>query len=404
MSNPILIAGAGISGLSAAIALAGRGFDVKVLERAPAIREVGAGLQVGPNGIRAFEELGVAEEIRRVTFRPEAIVLMDSPSGMEICRQELTQSFLDRFGHPYQVAFRADVQGVLLEAARRYPDRIEILLGNGVRSLEQDRYRVFARLDDGSRVAGASLIGADGLWSQVRSFVVGDGRPRVSGHIAYRAVLGVDRVPADILTDDVQVWIGPRHHLVCYKLRDGELFNIVAIFHSSRYLEGWDKEADVAELRAGFADACDRVRRLLDHVQTWRMWVLCDRDPVRHWTEGRVTLVGDAAHPMLPYLAQGACMAVEDSVCLAARLAETPGDMPSAFLAYQNARYPRTASTQLVAREMGVANHLDGEARERRNAVLAARDPRDHESNAWLFETDGPRPAGSEAGFFGRFR
>lgn len=404
MSNPILIAGAGIGGLSAAIALAKKGFDVKVFERAPEILEVGAGLQVGPNGIRAFEKLGLAEEIRRVAFRPEAIVLMDSPSGREICRQELKQSFLDRFGHPYQVAFRADVQAVLLEAARDYPERIQFHLGNGVRSIEQDPYRVIAQLDDGSQVAGAWLIGADGIWSQVRSFVVGDGRPRVSGHIAYRAVLAADRVPADILTDNVQVWVGPQHHLVCYKLRGGELFNIVAIFHSSRYLEGWDKEADVAELRSGFADACHRVQRLLDHVRTWRMWVLCDRDPVRHWSEGRVTLLGDAAHPMLPYLAQGACMAVEDSVCLAALLAEAPDDAHSAFLAYENARYPRTSSVQLVAREMGVANHLDGEARERRNAALAARDPRDHESNAWLFETEGPRPAGSQQGFFGRVR
>ncbi|MDB5974992.1 MAG: 3-hydroxybenzoate-6-hydroxylase [Nevskia sp.] len=404
MSAPILIAGAGIGGLSAAIALAREGFDVKVFERASEIREVGAGLQVGPNGIRAFEKLGVAQEIREIAFRPEAIVLMDSPSGTEICRQELTQSFLDRFGHPYQVAFRADVQGVLLEAARGYSDRIEFHLGNGVRKLEQDQERVVVQLDDGSSATGASLIGADGLWSEVRSFVVGDGRPRVSGHIAYRAVLAADQVPVDILTDNVQVWVGPRHHLVCYKLRGGELFNIVAIFHSSRYLEGWDKEADLAELRSGFADACDRVQRLLDHVQAWRMWVLCDRDPVQHWTEGRVTLLGDAAHPMLPYLAQGACMAVEDSVCLAALLAETPADIASAFFAYENARFPRTSSVQLAAREMGVANHLDGEARERRNVALAARNPRDHESNAWLFETDGPRPALSGQGFFGRVR
>ncbi len=404
MSAPILIAGAGIGGLSAAIALARQGCEVKVFERTSEIQEVGAGLQVGPNGMRAFEKLGVAQEIRRIAFRPEAIVLMDSPSGTEICRQELTQSFLERFGYPYQVAFRADLQGVLLEAARGYPDRIEFHLGNGVRKFEQNQRRVVVQLDDGVSATGTSLIGADGLWSEVRSLVVGNGRPRVSGHIAYRAVLAVDQVPADILTDNVQVWVGPQHHLVCYKLRGGDLFNIVAIFHSSRYLEGWDKEGDVTELRAGFADACDSVQRLLDHVQTWRMWVLCDRDPVERWTEGRVTLLGDAAHPMLPYLAQGACMAVEDSVSLAEHLAETPNDIPSAFLAYEKARFPRTSSVQLAAREMGIANHLDGEARERRNAALAARDPRDHESNAWLFDTDGPRPALSEQGFFGRVR
>jgi salicylate hydroxylase len=144
------------------------------------------------------------------------------------------------------------------------------------------------------------------------------------------------------------------------------------------------------------------VQRLLDHVQAWRMWVLCDRDPVARWSQGRVALLGDAAHPMLPYLAQGACMAAEDAVCLAQCLARTPDDVPAAFSAYEAARFPRTASVQLVAREMGVANHLDGEARERRNAALAARDPRDHESNAWLFGSDGPRPAHSGHGFFGK--
>jgi salicylate hydroxylase len=404
MPDPILIAGAGIGGLSTALALAQQGFEVKLFERTPEIREVGAGLQVGPNGIRAFHRLGVADQIKLITFKPDAIVLLDSPSGSEICRQELTQSFLDRFGHPYQVAFRADVHGVLLHAARGYPDRIEFHLGNGVRGVEQNQDSVIVKLDDGSSAAGAALIGADGLWSQVRDYVVADGRPRVSGHIAYRAVLPVAEVPADILTDNVQIWVGPGHHLVCYKIRGGSLFNIVAIFHSSRYLEGWDQEADGAELRAGFAGACEQVQRLLDHVQTWRMWVLCDRDPVQQWSSGRVTLLGDAAHPMLPYLAQGACMAVEDAVCLANCIADASNDIPSALRAYEHARSPRTSSVQLAAREMGEANHLDGEARERRNAALAARDPRDHESNAWLFETDGPRPTRPGVGFFGRVR
>jgi 2-polyprenyl-6-methoxyphenol hydroxylase-like FAD-dependent oxidoreductase len=402
--EPILVAGAGIGGLSTAVALALKGFKVCIYERAPEIREVGAGLQMGPNGFRAFEQLHVAEAMRRITFKPDAIVLMDSPSGTEICRQELGDSFLQRFGYPYQVGFRADVQSVLLQAARTYPDLIEIHLGDGVGSFVQDDDGVLVELDSGKRAPGFALIGADGLWSQTRTAIVGDAQPRVSGHIAYRAVLPVSEVPSDILTDDVQVWVGPKHHLVCYKLRGGTLFNIVAIFHSARYLEGWDSEADISELRIGFADACQRVQKLLDHVQTWRMWVLCDRDPVQGWSSGRVTLVGDAAHPMLPYLAQGACMAIEDAVCLADKLSNCHGNVAAAFNAYENARFARTASVQRAAREMGELNHADGIAREMRNKALAARDPRDHEPNAWLFETDGPRDKDASLSFFGPLR
>jgi salicylate hydroxylase len=214
----------------------------------------------------------------------------------------------------------------------------------------------------------------------VRQAILGDGPPRVSGHIAYRAVLSAPDISPDLLSDNVEVWVGPGHHLVCYKVSGGKSLNIVAIFHSSRYLKGWDTSGDAAELNAGFADACPRVRRLLGLVQTWRMWVLCDRDPMPGWSRGRVTLLGDAAHPTLPYLAQGACMALEDAVSLADQVA------------------------QQTAREMGEIYHADGPAREARNQALAARDPDDHEPNAWLFGTDGPRDMISMTSFFGQVR
>jgi len=402
--GPLLIAGAGIGGLSAAVALAQRGFRVHIHERAPQIREVGAGLQLGPNGFRAFERLGIAQAMQQIAFQPGAVVLLDSLSGTEICHQELGESFLKRFGHPYQVGFRADVQRVLLEAARMYPDLIEIHLSDGICSFVESAESIVATLDSGACVSGSALIGADGLWSQTRQSIIGDGRPRVSGHIAYRAVLPVPDVPTDILTDDVQVWVGPKHHLVCYKVRGGSLFNIVAIFQSARYLEGWDSEADGAELRIGFADACPRVQRLLGHIQTWRMWVLCDRDPAHGWSVGRATLLGDAAHPMLPYLAQGACMAIEDAVCVANKLAGCHWDVATALRAYEDARFERTASVQTVAREMGELNHATGAVRETRNRALAARDPKNHDANAWLFETDGPRAPDRALSFFGTVR
>jgi 2-polyprenyl-6-methoxyphenol hydroxylase-like FAD-dependent oxidoreductase len=402
--EPVVIAGAGIGGLSAAISLARHGFAVTVYERVAQLREVGAGIQLGPNAFRMFERLGVQHAMQEIAFEPRAIVLMDSLSGSEICRQRLTGSFQSRFGYPYRVGHRTDVQKVLLQAARSYPDRVELRLGEGVRSFVQTERNVTVTLEGGATAVASALIGADGLWSVVRQAILGDGPPRVSGHIAYRAVLSAPDISPDLLSDNVEVWVGPRHHLVCYKVSGGNSLNIVAIFHSSRYLEGWDTSGDAAELNAGFADACSRVRRLLSFVQTWRMWVLCDRDPMRGWSRGRVTLLGDAAHPTLPYLAQGACMALEDAVSLADRIARQSDNVPAALSEYERVRLERTASVQQTAREMGEIYHADGQAREARNKALAARDPDDHEPNAWLFGTDGPRDVTSTTSFFGRVR
>jgi len=402
--EPIVIAGAGIGGLSAAIALARHGFAVRVYERVAQLREFGAGIQLGPNAFRMFERLGVQHAMQEIAFEPRAIVLMDSVSGSEICRQRVTESFRRQFGYPYRVGHRADVQKVLLEAARSYPDRLELRLGESVRSFVQTDSDVTVTLESGATSVASALIGADGLWSVVRQAILGDGPPRVSGHIAYRAVLSATEIPGDLLSDNVEVWVGPRHHLVCYKVSGGKSLNIVAIFHSSRYLEGWDTSGDAAELNASFADACPRVRRLLGFVQTWRMWVLCDRDPMRGWSRGRVTLLGDAAHPTLPYLAQGACMALEDAVSLADRIARQSDNVPAALSEYERVRLERTASVQQTAREMGEIYHADRQAREARNKALAARDPDDHEPNAWLFGTDGPRDMTSTTSFFGRVR
>jgi len=396
---PVQIVGAGLGGLSAAIALARKGFSVEIHERTKEMREVGAGIQLGPNALRAFEQLGLRREIEAIAFAPNAIVLLDSPSGSEICRQELGGPFLDRFGYSYTVGYRADVQGVLLEALHKYGDRIVLHLDRTIQTFSQDDRGVTLYAENLS-IGGSALIGADGLWSAIRDSIIGDGRPRAPGHVAYRAVLPVSAAPPDLLTDDVQVWVGPRHHLVCYKLRGGTLFNIVAIFQSARYAEGWDGAADVLDLENGFEDACPKVKRLLSHVQTWRMWTLCDRDPRSGWSLGRVTLLGDAAHPTLPYLAQGACMAIEDAVCLASHLGAGRENIPDALRAYESTRFARTASVQMTSREMGEINHATGPRREARNRALAARDPRDYEANAWLFASDGPREAGASAASF----
>ena len=405
MTKPILIAGAGIGGLSAALALARRGIASHIVERAPEILEIGAGLQLGPNGFRAFERLGIAEAMDDISFRPSAICLLDSIDGRELSRQTLGPLFQARFHHPYRVGFRADVQAVLLKAVQACGKIVTISLGDGVRGFAQNGDRVGLTLDSGRSLEGPILVGADGIWSQVRGGLLGSAPPRASGHIAYRAVLPVENVPFELATDDVQVWVGPGHHLVCYKLRGGKLFNIIAVIHANREVLGWDTVGDKNELRSGFANAFPAVRALVDLIDHGRMWALCDRDPAPGWSVGRITLLGDAAHPMLPYLAQGACMAVEDGVALADAIAEMPDDPEAALRRYEEMRFARTASVQTAARETGEVNHASGEARERRNAVLATRRPDNYEAVAWLFGGEGVRAdaaAGTEIGIFGR--
>ncbi len=405
MTEPVLIVGGGIGGLSAALALARLGLASRIIERAPEIREIGAGLQLGPNGFRAFEQLGIAGRMDAISFEPQAVRLIDSVDAMELSHQTLGSKFEERFGHPYRVAYRADVQAVLLDAVRGWPEMVQIDLGDGVSDVAQHDTHVTATLDSGRTLEGGALIGADGIWSTVRDRLLGAEPPRASGHIAYRAVLPVDAVPSSLLTDDVQVWVGPGHHLVCYKLRGGKLFNIIAIVHGDRVINGWDTLGDKEELERGFADACPAVRALVAQIDHGRMWALCDREPKAGWSQGRITLLGDAAHPMLPYLAQGACMAIEDGVYVADQLAVSPDDPARAFQAYEKARFARTASVQRAARETGAINHARGVEREKRNAFLARRRPDDYESVAWLFGGDGPRAdtaTGAEIGIFGR--
>ena len=224
------------------------------------------------------------------------------------------------------------------------------------------------------------------MWSNIRERVVGDGKPRVSGHIAYRAVLKRDEVPKDLWRPDVVLWAGPRTHFVHYPLRRGELYNLVAVFHSDRYEEGWNEIGSADLLWEHFKGQVPEVLRMLERIETWRMWVLCDREPVKNWTQGRVTLLGDAAHPMLQYLAQGACMATEDAVVLAEKVAATPDDLPAAFHAYSQARYLRTARTQIMARVYGEFYHARGVTAELRDLAVGGRTTQQsYDGIAWLY-------------------
>jgi salicylate hydroxylase len=382
---PILVVGGGIGGLATAYAFAHKGIPVRVLEQAPEFREVGAGIQLGPNIFRALDRIGLKDAVLADAWQPGGLEMRDAVTGEVITRMPLGERALKRFEHPYAVTHRADIHGTFLKGCQN----------SNLITLENDQHvddfadhgdKVSVTLQSGERAEGRALIGCDGMWSRVREKIVGDGPPRISGHIAYRGVLTREQVPEDLWRPDMTIWAGPRTHFVHYPLRRGELYNLVAVFHSDKYVEGWNAEADPEELFTRFKGQRPEVLRMLERIETWRMWVLCDREPVKEWSQGRVTLLGDAAHPMLQYLAQGACMATEDAVALSERVAERPDDLPAAFQAYQQQRYLRTGRVQLMARVYGEFYHARGVAAELRNQFLQARSVDDaYDGIAWLY-------------------
>ena len=382
---PILISGGGIGGLVTAYALARQGMPVRVFEQSPEFREVGAGIQLGPNIFRVLEKIGLKDAVLADAHRPPAQEMRDAVTGKLITEMPLGPAFFERFGQPYAVTHRADIHGTFLKACQS-SNRITLETSRRVDGYEEHADGVAVTLENGERVEGRALIGCDGMWSGIRERIVGDGKPRVSGHIAYRAVLKREQVPKDLWRPDVVLWAGPRCHFVHYPLRRGELYNLVAVFHSDQYHEGWNAEGSKELLWKHFQGLRPEVLRLLDLIDTWRMWVLCDREPVKDWSKGRVTLLGDAAHPMLQYLAQGACMATEDAVTLAEKVAASPDDLPAAFKAYEQERYLRTARVQIMARVYGDFYHARGVTAELRDLALAGRTPQQsYDGIAWLY-------------------
>ena len=395
--DPILIAGGGIGGLASARALALKGYRSIVLEQAAEFGEIGAGIQLGPNVDRVFDRLNVRPAMRDIAFYPQNIIMMDSLTRDEVTRVPLGKKFEQHFGNPYGVIHRADLHKVLFEACQGMAE-IELHAGVEVTGYDDDGDRVTVQTAGGDSYSGAALIGADGLWSKIRRTIIDDGDPIVSGHIAYRAVLPIDDVPPELdqWMEDVVLWGGPRSHLVHYKLRRGELFNIVAVFHSQKYVEGWDEFGDPGELRQHFEGTSREVQALLDKIDVWKMWVLCDRKPAREWSKGRVTLIGDAAHPMLQYLAAGAGMAMEDSVCLADLMEQHDGDIERVFADYPAKRYLRTGRVQLTARFYGDIYHAEGVTAELRNMMLGGRDPSGAYTGVeWLYKEGSGAPGGN---------
>jgi len=367
-SSPVLVVGGGIAGLSTALALSRKGIPVQVTEQAAEFKEIGAGIQLGPNVFRMFEVLGLREAVFRWAAFPEALEMRDSITGETVVEMRIDNLY-QKYHAPYGVIHRADLLDKIHDACRG-TNLIELIPSRKVVSVEDNGSGVMVHTESGHTYQGAALIGCDGLWSTVRQHVVGDGKPVVSGHIAYRAVLPTADWPKEYRLSKMIIWCGDKAHLVHYPLRRGELFNLVVVFHSDRYEEGWDSYGDPTELQERFAEKCEPVRELLSKVNSWRMWVLCDRPPIKNWSKGRITLLGDAAHPMLQYLAQGAGMAIEDAVCLANQIEAANRDYPAAFSRYQDLRYLRTARVQIMAKVYGEIYHANAVVRELRNKIL----------------------------------
>jgi 2-polyprenyl-6-methoxyphenol hydroxylase-like FAD-dependent oxidoreductase len=389
-SRPILIAGGGIGGLSAALGLAQKGLSIVVLEKAPSLGEIGAGIQLAPNAFHCFDYLGVGEAARAMAVYIDNLRLMDAISGEEITHIDLGATFRERFKNPYAVVHRGDLHGVLLKACRDNA-QIELRVSSEVVAYDQDDDSVTARLGSGERVTGSALIGADGLWSNVRKQVVGDGAPRVSGHTTYRSVIPTDRMPEDLRWNAATLWAGPKCHLVHYPLSDWKVFNLVATFHNDAPEPVAGKPVSLDVVMKGFAHVNARAQEIIAHGSDWKLWVLCDRDPVENWVDGRVALLGDAAHPMLQYMAQGACMAMEDAVCLSHTMAEYPADLEKALEVYRSRRVLRTARVQLLSRAMGEhVYHPAGAHAALRNEIMRSKTPDNWYSDlAWLYGGSG---------------
>ena len=381
---PVIVAGGGIGGFAAALALSRRGLDVKVLEQAAQIGEIGAGIQLGPNGFAAFDALGIGDEARALAVYTDEMVMHDALDETLVGRIPVGAAFRARFGNPYAVIHRADMHLSLVHGALK-SGRIETSTSTQVERVEQDGERVTVIDTQGRRHLGAALIGADGLKSAVRQQYVGDAA-RVSGHVVYRAVVDRADFPANLQWNAAAIWVGPNCHLVHYPLRGGEQYNVVVTFHS-REQEAWSvTEGSREEVLSYFGGICPKARQLIELPLSWKRWATADRDPIAQWVYGRAALLGDAAHPTLQYLAQGACMAMEDAVTLGEALRVHDNHIDQAFAHYQRSRVARTARVVLSSREMGRIFHAKDVERLVRNELWKDRTPeRFYDAMEWLY-------------------
>lgn len=385
IKSEILIAGGGIGGLAAALALARKGIRSQVFEKAPEFGEIGYGLQLGPNAHRMLTRLGIVGEVEQTAVFPNALVAIDALTDRELTRITTGEVFRKHFGAPYMVVHRRDLHGALLAACKGHAE-VTLHTSKGLTRFDDQGAKVIAYFSDGTDCSGSALIGADGLNSCARDVIMGDGIPRVSGHVTYRGVVPVDQVKDKTHFDDMTIWIGPGLHLVQYRLRGGTVMNNVATFNSPRFAAGQKNDfGGPEELMEMYSKTTAHVQDLLSYIGKDKNWILCDREPRGDWTRGNVTLLGDAAHPTLQYLAQGAVMAMEDAVVLADKLSLPGAQIGAALTSYQDDRYLRTARVQITSRIFGEIMHARGGARDLRNHLMSKRNPDHYWEVDWLY-------------------
>jgi len=382
--TPVLVAGGGIGGLAAALALVRQGFEVQVFEQAPQIGEIGAGIQLGPNAFHAFDALGVGEKARGRAVYTDCMVMHDAIDESLVGRIETGEAFRRRFGNPYAVIHRVDIHNSLLEGAQE-TGRVAFFTNTRIERVEQDGSSVTAIDQNGKRWTGQALIAADGGKSVVRAQYVND-PPRVTNHVVYRAVIEKSEFPENLRWNAASLWAGPKCHLVHYPLRGGEQYNVVVTFHS-RNQEQWGvTDGSKEEVQSYFQGIAARPRQLIDLPKSWRRWATADREPIATWVHGRATILGDAAHPTTQYMAQGACMALEDAVTLGEALRVHGNDWDKALQLYQQSRVARTARIVLSGREMGRLYHAVGVERLVRNSLWKGRtQERFYDAMEWLY-------------------
>ena len=376
MMKQVLVAGGGIGGLAAALACARAGWQVRVLEQSPVLQEVGAGIQLGPNATRVLHGWGLAAALAERAAFPDRVQVRSAQSGAELAVLALGGRSQRLYGAPYAAIHRADLQQLLLAALQPLPE-VELLLGRAFA-----RYQIEPELpgitvvdQHNKALQGELLVGADGLYSQVRQQLLGDGPPQTTGHLAYRALVTQSALPAPLRSQQVTVWLGPQLHVVQYPVRAGELLNVVAFIHGQLpdSLHGWDHGTNAADLLAALAGTHAQLQDLLRQVPSWRLWIMRNRPPVAHAEQmagGPVALLGDAAHPMSPYLAQGAGMAIEDAAELAQALTMEAVELPLRLRRYALNRWQRCARVQARAARNGQIFHAVGPLRVGRDLAL----------------------------------
>ena len=384
--KPIIVAGGGLGGLGVTLGLASKGKAVVVLEKAPELGEIGAGIQLGPNAFHSLDHLGVGQGAREQAVYVEKLCFMDAITNEEVAHIPLGEEFRERFGNPYAVVHRADLHSEMVKACSNDP-LIELRVNSEVTGYSQDGSGITANLSSGDSVEGELLVGADGLHSAVRAKVVGDGMPRISGHSTFRSVIPVEQFPEDIRWNAATLWMGPSCHLVHYPLSGSRLFNIVITKDNKATEVVAGKPIGKDEVHANFSHIHDVPKQLIEIGHDWKMWVLCDRDPTADWVDGRAVLLGDAAHPTLQYYAQGACMALEDAVCLSEFIGDHPENFDTALLRYRDSRLVRTARIQIGSRQLGDNwFHVEGIHSKLRNEIMGRMSVEEYYSQLeWLY-------------------